>query len=81
MFVIAGVWIGLSIVTTTILFIIERVKINGYNEEREKNVDGTTKKLMLFLVGFEVIGGLISIGVFAAYLWKGNSTNVITIYN
>ncbi len=72
---------GLTFVITTCLFIIEKVKINAYNQQTEKDADGGAKNLLLFLVGFEVLGGLVSIGVFSAYLWKGNDTNVITIYN
>lgn len=81
LYAIVGVWVGLCFVITTLLFVIERVKINAMNRQTEKDVDGSAKNILIFLVGFEVLGGLISIGVFSAYLWKGNDTNVITIYN
>ena len=82
LFIIAGVWIGLSMVAVVLLIIVEATKVKAMNKETEENdVDTTARNILFFLLGFLILGGLIAVGVFTGYLWNENDTNVITLYN
>jgi cytochrome b561 len=82
LYVIVGVWIGVSILSLFVLFVVEKTQINATNEEKEKKeVDSGVKNLMYALILLLLLGGLTSVGVFSAYIIKENEQNIITAYN